>query len=790
MHSIYLPAGPAPAERYAAEELQAYLKQIAGVELPIREGAPAGPAILLGRAFAEAKLPGFDWAALKEDGCLAKTVGGDLLLAGATPRGTLYAVYELLDREFGCRWLTPTASVIPTRSRLDLGEIDFTYTPQFRYREPFYSATWYSPDWAARNRVNGTWYPMEARHGGKMRYEQHFCHTFYPLAPPEQYFETHPEFYSELDGKRTHLDGQLCLTNPGVLDTVCESVRAWMKADPESRIISITQNDWNGWCRCAQCRAIDEAEGSPSGTMIHFTNQVAERLGPEFPQLFFDTFAYTYTVHPPKTLIPRDNVIIRLCHITPCCDAHPMATCEHNAWFYELLQQWSRIAPELFIWDYYNNFSHYFQPFPNLDALNADIRLFADFGVTGVFAQGDGMPDKGSGDMAEMRSWITGRLLWNPQLDAWALADEFLKQYYGPAAGYLRDYLDLLHAPAREGGNHFHLYQELESPAVAGDAVGRYHAIFDHAEQAVGDDPMLLDRVQAARLPIEYVTWKRELRFADREQRYRPASDALEQRMQRFFDVAERHGVKALREGGVPLAEIKTQAQGYDIATIAHGDRRAAVISALGGRLVSLSTGDVEWIHAGEPEQIDYPYAGGYEEYSEHRWRRPGCNEDFQVERQTADELVLFAVLRNAFTLRRTYRLADDGLHITSVISNPTEERRIGCFRSMPEFAGPLDALKIHFKAQDGAWREAMPWQDTAEASGSTLIDGAALPWGACRLERHGRTLTMQFAPEQMEKMLFDWERPMNLVRLGLYSKGFVLEPGEEYAVEQVWNLD
>ena len=46
--------------------------------------------------------------------------------------------------------------------------------------------------------------------GGCMSYKG-FCHTFYPLVPPEKYFAAHPEWYSMIDGKRTHDNAQLCL---------------------------------------------------------------------------------------------------------------------------------------------------------------------------------------------------------------------------------------------------------------------------------------------------------------------------------------------------------------------------------------------------------------------------------------------------------------------------------------------------------------------------------------------------------------------------------------------------
>ena len=43
-------------------------------------------------------------------------------------------------------------------------------------------------------------------------------HTFYPLMPPAEFFNDHPEYYSLIDGKRIHDHAQLCLSNPDVLE--------------------------------------------------------------------------------------------------------------------------------------------------------------------------------------------------------------------------------------------------------------------------------------------------------------------------------------------------------------------------------------------------------------------------------------------------------------------------------------------------------------------------------------------------------------------------------------------
>ncbi len=88
-----------------------------------------------------------------------------------------------------------------------------------------------------------------------------------------------------------------------------------LRANPNARIVSLTQHDNQDYCVCDECKALDAYEGSHSGTMIHFVNAVADAVKDEFPNVAIDTFAYQYTRKPPKHVVPRDNVIVRLCSI-------------------------------------------------------------------------------------------------------------------------------------------------------------------------------------------------------------------------------------------------------------------------------------------------------------------------------------------------------------------------------------------------------------------------------------------------------------------------------------------
>ena len=309
--------GATLAESNAVHELAETLGKITGATFQIQVAGDAKmpkQAIVVGQGAAARKL--FPEVALEKLGSeelVMRVKGGRLLLAGGRPRGTVYAVYRFLEEQGGVRWWAPWATDIPHRPSLRVSELNVRSRPAFEYREPFWWAG-FDAQWKAHNGANGENHPIPEALGGCIKYKG-FAHTFYPLVPPDKYFAPHPEWYSLINGKRTHENAQLCLSNPELRDFVVLRVKEWLRESPEDKIISVTQNDCAGACECPNCKAIDDAEGSPSGSMVAFVNYIAEKIEPEFPDVAVDTFAYQYTRHPPKTIKPRPNVIVRLCSI-------------------------------------------------------------------------------------------------------------------------------------------------------------------------------------------------------------------------------------------------------------------------------------------------------------------------------------------------------------------------------------------------------------------------------------------------------------------------------------------
>jgi hypothetical protein len=492
------PAATAP-ELTAAKELATTLRQITGAEFAIQTNTKAPTRAILvggGAAASEAFLDvPFDGLGAEE--LVMRTRGNRLLLAGGRPRGTLYAVSRFLQQHGGVRWWTPWVSKIPKQPTLRLGDLDVRQKPAFEYRESFWYPA-FDADWSWRNGCNGHSSRLTPDRGGRIDYKG-FVHTFYPLVPPEKHFAEHPEWFSLLKGKRTADRAQLCLTNPKLRDFMVERVKAWLRESPEASIMGVSQNDWHGACACADCQALDEAEGSHAGTMLAFVNYVAEQIEPEFPHVAVDTLAYQYTRKPPKTIQPRPNVIVRLCSIE--CNFREPLDHASNAAFADDIRGWAKICRRLYIWDYTTDFAHYVQPHPNWFTLGPNLRFFAAHNVRGVFEQG-AYQSHGS-EMAELRAWVLAQLLWNPKRDDRALIREFLDGYYGAAAPAITRYFDLLHQAAQ--GHSLTCYSGTDAPFLRFPTLAEAEKLWQEAARAVAGDGELTARVRLAHLPLRYV---------------------------------------------------------------------------------------------------------------------------------------------------------------------------------------------------------------------------------------------------------------------------------------------
>ena len=385
------------------------------------------------------------------------TPNGDIALCGHPQRGTLYAVYTLLEDFIGVRWWSANERYLPNNPTLKISSIDVSYTPKFMLREALYRIA-FDGVFASRLKQNGATLTKMNFNRPVISKEYGGCnnlvlfkgrgssfHAHYEIIPPEKYFKTNPQWFSLVNGKRTCELAQLCLTNKEMTQQYVENVKKLLRENPQATSIQVSQNDWQKPCECKNCKAIDDENQSHAGTNIYFANKIAQAIEKEFPNVFIDTFAYQYTRKAPTKIRPHKNVLVRLCTIE-CEFSKPLedASVKENKAFVDDIKQWAKLTNNLFIWDYTTCFRSYMIPHPNMRVLAPNIRFFANNSVSGLFEQGDAFCN--SGDFVLLRNWVISHLMWNPQLDENTLFKEFLYGYYGKEVGSIfEEYIKVIH---------------------------------------------------------------------------------------------------------------------------------------------------------------------------------------------------------------------------------------------------------------------------------------------------------------------------------------------------------
>ena len=439
-YTIVLSEDASASEKTAAKELQQYVEQAGGVLLPISNDLDAkGRKIFVGFNDKVAEITGEKVPEADFEGFTCRTAGKDILIYGGSLRGTMYGVFDFLEKQLGVKWLTTTYTAVPSLKSLRLKAIDYSDSPFLKYRYSNYAVA-ENQVWKARNRENMAWGVVSNEYGNLEGYWS--AHTMGQFVPVEEFYRSHPEYFCLWDGKRYDGYGQLCLSNPEVLEICKTRLEKAMREKPLYRIYSLSQNDNKKYCQCDKCKALEDRYGGHSGILLWFVNQVADAVRDEFPDKFVGTFAYQYTRKPPVGIAPRDNVVIRLCSIE-CCFAHPLEddNCPENRKFMEDIRKWSEIAPHLFIWDYIVDYAQFPSPWPNFQVLGPNIRTFGENKALGVFEEAH--YQSAGGEFDEMKAWVVDKLLWNPDLDVDALVREFIFSYYGKSARKVMDYYQL-----------------------------------------------------------------------------------------------------------------------------------------------------------------------------------------------------------------------------------------------------------------------------------------------------------------------------------------------------------
>ena len=473
---------PGESYRYPASFLQRYIRKSTGIKAVIvkeSERKKGVRTIFLGATRYAAEQVG-SFQKMKPEELALIPVGRDLVICGEVSpegidRGTLFGVYEFLERQLGIRWFYPAyrdwkgygdGTVIPKHDKISFPAKAVRSAPRMRQRE---GGVMYQKYYGIE--IEKLWHPV--LRFGNTRPHQNANHT--QVNWVDLYGKTHPEYFAKSKNGKPRINFRykgrtyICLSSQAVLDRMMKNLAdfdagkdpgpAWGPRKPEPKTVYFCCNDGMlpaTTCQCPECAALLRTdrvyEEQGSELYFRFISRYAERIRQKYPQRRLAVLAYNHYLAPPESVPIPD--ILDVTYVGPkiIYNSNPEQHRQHarylNRWF-ELL---GKDPIRLNIWLNIVNPTQYISAVPFMYP-----NIFKQFlkemenKISGVFINGFSPYLKRTGAvriygtiMSLPMVWIQSRLLWDPDADPDALLRDWCAKSYGPACDAMYAFYQLV----------------------------------------------------------------------------------------------------------------------------------------------------------------------------------------------------------------------------------------------------------------------------------------------------------------------------------------------------------
>ncbi len=448
--TIVVAEKPSDQATEAAEALRGYIEKISGAKLTIareNEGVD-GVRILVGHSKAVRDLgidvPSGFTRKLNEEGFVTKTVGNALVLAGNEDwryRGTLFAVYDFLEG-LGCRWFLPGpyGEVIPKTKTIRVAALDKRERPDFRIRDIHYSGWMPVTDDDGRNMR--AWYERNKLASPNISMPGDGSIT--ALAPPKQYFKTHPQIYAvDKEGKR--VEHMLCLSEPETTRIAVQTIKQVFRDRAERVSFAFAPPDGFPMCHCKPCQDaipgfVGKGYGDPSlsDSWFRFADKIAREVYKEFPDHWILTNGYANRVRLPESIETFSPNLGIQSAVIATCTLHRIGdpTCWQRTLYKQILTRWTDKLDFVVVYDYDPGNSLVNLPFPALHNLRHDMPYFKQRGLWGFWTEGTN-----TWMVTHLNYYVRAKLMWNVEADVDALVRDYCERLYGQAADAVERYI-------------------------------------------------------------------------------------------------------------------------------------------------------------------------------------------------------------------------------------------------------------------------------------------------------------------------------------------------------------
>jgi len=453
---IVVPVNLKSEEHNAAQMVQIYLELVTGakfVRFKENEKMPSDLARIHVGETEKAKqvafaLPPVNYGGIKLpniNGYIVKTLDSkNLILLGATPRATIFAVVGLLKRYAGVRRYWPgepggIGDVVLHRPELKLPRMEWHDWPYFISTAMFGldnrgpqseigKKVRLADFWRMHQTIqsNESYYRlMEAReHADQVE--------LFPLLQSKR-------FVPKYEPNRPDPHGwQPCVSNPRVAEIMAESIKNNFRQDPLLIGEALSVNDGWGDCRCSECSAMDQPGTDINNRIglcdryIKFDNRVADLVEKDFPERVLAFLAYGSMSSPPRAVSLHRMLLPVLCM--------------NQGNSYAMWDRWSKSGAKLMGMYQYRDGAGFVLPKINMHHTAKQLRYFVGSGKACLLYH----PITCIYPLDGMVGYIQAEMTWDPRINEDDLLSEYYDKFYQKAAKPMKSFYETLEAAHEE----------------------------------------------------------------------------------------------------------------------------------------------------------------------------------------------------------------------------------------------------------------------------------------------------------------------------------------------------
>ena len=382
-------------QKIAKEELQEFFSKVAAVDVKTADASDRNNSyriVLSDLSIPENTIPSDIKEKLQkcpsDDAFYFRLKNKSFMIAGKTPRALVYGACYFIEKYLEVTFLYPgrQGESYIEKDRITMPEkVEELHKPFTFFRIAAYTGhdkkdvPWQPEDmikWQYRNLLLPLPRGKQAKEYAVIAHRElsGSGHMTLCAAVPSRLYESHPEYFPLIDGKRVKCRCyqkqakkgqklpwvQRCVSNADVKKLVTDHILSIVQKNPSGTFGISCADVIKSWCQCENCKKYGTINGkfSTSHLFHRFFREITSDILKKVPEAKLWIYIYSdYRDIPNDPSFRYDDRVAAIYYAHGRCIAHPVndKKCSINPPYYKKYQQWSKVFSRVGLCDYYGN---------------------------------------------------------------------------------------------------------------------------------------------------------------------------------------------------------------------------------------------------------------------------------------------------------------------------------------------------------------------------------------------------------------------------------------------------